>query len=195
MSSRYYPDLETLLQGKDRAKLLVIKRSWLSILSSVFLFLKALLIVYVINLIFYDVQFSKYIPFLKYFSIRWLAIVPAIFLIEVIRRYHNDIYILGLQRITRISGRLGLSYKVPTVNYAHIRSVRVDQDIYGRIFNYGNIAVSTAAQEDVELWLEGIRDPEGLAGLIEDIRNYTRDAKSKDPELQGELISSELEGE
>ncbi len=195
MESRYYPDLATLLKGKDRAKLLVVKRSWLSILSSIFLFLKAVLIVYVLNLIFYDASLPDYIPFLKYFSLRWLAIIPAIFLIEVLRRYHNDIYILGLQRLTRIAGRLSLKYKVPTVNYAHIRSMRVDQDVYGRIFNYGNIAISTAAQEDVELLIEGVRDPEGLATLIENIRNYTREAKIKDPGLEGEVISAELEGE
>lgn len=194
MSGRY-PDLNTLLEGKDRAKLLVIKRSWLSILSSVFLFLKALLIVYIIELIFYDVNWTKYLPFLEHFSLRWLAIVPLLFFLEILRRYHNDVYIFGLQRLTRISGRLGLSYKVPTVNYAHIRSVKVDQDIYGRIFNYGNLAISTAAQEDVELWIEGVRDPEGLSTLIEEIRNFTRDAKTKDPDLAGELIAGELEGE
>jgi hypothetical protein len=47
----------------------------------------------------------------------------------------------------------------------------VKQDIWGRIFNYGSVDVSTAAQTENELIIDGVLHPWELAMLIDRIRS------------------------
>ena len=101
-------------------------------------------------------------------------------LLEIIRRYNNDLYVFSLDKVTKEQGRLSLSYSVPVVKYLDIRSVTVVQDIWGRIFDFGTVELSTAAREGSELFVEGIRDPEGLASFVEDCRTHQRNRQSEE---------------
>ena len=106
--------------------------------------------------------------------LRWLAIVPVGMLLEVLRRFHDDLYVFGLHKVMHYNGRLSLSYNVPSIKYAHIRSVTVNQTMWGRIFDFGDVLIQTAAQDGNELAVEGVRAPEDLAALVEELRNNSR---------------------
>ena len=162
-----YPSLQTLLEQPDPHALLKIRRSFRSVLSSLTLFFLLTFAVYVLNLYFQNSH------------LRWLALIPAGVLLEVLRKYHNDLYVLGTHSLTSYHGRLSLSYSVPTLKYGHIRSVSVDQDIWGRIFDYGDISIQTAASDDNELLMVGVRNPVALATLIEELRNHSREQADK----------------
>jgi hypothetical protein len=60
------------------------------------------------------------------------------------------------------------------VKYCDVRAISVKQDIWGRIFNYGAVDVSTAAQTENELIIEGVVDPWELAMLIDQIRSRSQ---------------------
>jgi len=132
-------------------------------------------IVWIGDYFYYAWDLPEKLPFLRGFSPRWLTLIPLIFLAEVFRKYHDDLYIFGTHKITHQRGRLSLSYKVPVVKYLDIRSITVIQDIWGRILDFGNIEISTAAQQGPEMVVTGVRAPEDLALLVEDLRNYSRD--------------------
>lgn len=132
------------------------------------------LIIYLLAVLTRDWQPPQNIPYIRNFSVRWLAVIPVVMLLEILRRYNNDLYIFGLEKVTKEQGRLSLSYSVPVVKYMDIRSVTVVQDIWGRIFNYGNVELSTAARTGAELVLEAVGDPEALAVFLEDCRSHVK---------------------
>lgn len=170
----YYPPFEEIIQRTDGPRLLEVKRSLRSVIPNIFYFLVSVFIVYVLCYYFYDWEPPQSIPVLKHFSVRWLAIVPVLFLAEIVRRYHDDLYIFELHRLTHLEGRLSLSYKVPVITYVDVRAITVDQDIFGRIFDYGNVSVGTAAKDADEVIISGVRDPVGLSSIIDQFRNHSK---------------------
>lgn len=171
---RHYPTLEEVLKIEDKEQLLEVHRSLLSVMSSVLVFLVSVVIVYGVN-----VALRNFEPepgsLWSYLSPRWLALIPAVILIEILRKYHDDLYLFGIEKITHLNGRLSLSYSVPSIKYTHIRAITVKQDLIARLFDYGNIEVETAAKDGAEVVIEGIRNPRELALLIEDLRSYNRE--------------------
>lgn len=107
-------------------------------------------------------------------SVRWLALLPAIVLLEFFRRLYDDLYIFREERVLHHDGRLSLNYIVPSVRYSDIRAITVYQNIWGRLLDYGVVEVGTAAQDGAEVSLIGVRDPKGLARLLDELRNYHR---------------------
>jgi membrane protein YdbS with pleckstrin-like domain len=109
----------------------------------------------------------------RYVSVKWLAIIPFYFLFELVRRQVDDLYEFEAHHLTCKGGRVSLSYTVPSVKYIDIRAIRVRQDIFGRIFNYGTLELATAAQEETEIFLECIVGPKELALLVDDLRQVS----------------------
>jgi membrane protein YdbS with pleckstrin-like domain len=179
----YYPSFEQLITSGEKTRLLQVKRSLRSIIPNIFYFLVSVFIVYLLNYYFYDYEPPQSIPVLKHLSVRWLAIIPIVFLIEIIRRYHDDLYIFEIQRLTHLEGRLSLSYSVPVINYIDIRAITVYQDIFGRIFDYGTVSIGTAAKDADELIISGIRAPVELAKLVDEFRGYCRAQQEQEGEV------------
>ncbi len=169
----YYPPFEVII-GQNSQRLLEVRRSLRSIIPNIFYFLVSVYIVYLLNYYFYDWSPPESIGILRHLSVRWLAIVPVLFLAEIVRRYHNDLYIFELHRLTHLEGRLSLSYKVPVITYVDVRAITVFQDIFGRIFDYGEVSIGTAAKDGDELVISGVRDPVGLARIVDEFRNYSK---------------------
>lgn len=170
----YYPSFEELVAQADTERLLEVRRSMRSIIPNIFYFLLSVVIVYVLNYYFYDISFPESVPVLHHLSVRWLAVVPLLFLAEIFRRYHNDLYIFELHRLTHLEGRLSLNYKVPVITYVDIRAITVTQDIFGRIFDYGVVSIGTAAKDGDELIIEGVRDPVTLGKIVDQFRNNSK---------------------
>ena len=153
-----YPTADDLLTSHDEP-MLELKRSPRSMLG--FLSLAAFLFIVVTIIVYF---FGSY-TFALY-------IVPIGFGVEAARRYHDDLYVFEDEKITHQGGRLSLQYSVPAIRYIDIRAISVTQSFTGRIFDYGNVELNTAAQDQGEVYLEGIRAPDELAYIVEEIRRH-----------------------
>lgn len=167
-----YPKVEEVLQQTNEKTIFQVKRSLRSILSSFFLFAFSLATVYFLNLWFRDFKPFPNIPVLEHITLRWLALIPCLVLLEIIRKYHDDLYVFSTDTVTRYGGRLSLNYLVPAIKYTDIKGIAVTQDIVGRVFDYGKVELGTAAQDSSELTLEGVRAPVELGKVIEQLRDY-----------------------
>lgn len=167
--SDHYPSFDEVLDAPDPERVFEVHRSLRSIISHFLLFLISVVVVYVINVAFAELPS---VVRLVLMSPRWLAIIPAALLLNIIRIHHDDLYIFSLKGVTHYEGRLSLSSSVPYVKYADIRSLRVRQGVWGRVFGYGDLDLDTAANNDVELSISGIIAPQELQELIEELRHH-----------------------
>ena len=169
-----YPPFDELLRSPDSKDVLRAKRSVLSILSQCAKVFLSTALVVAINAAFDGVaRLSLIFSILPDISLRWLGVLPAFLLLNAIREYHDDLYVFGLHGVTEYQGRLSLNKRVPHVKYSDILSLRVHQDPWGRIFNYGNIDLDTAADTGVEIVVEGVSSPDELCRLVERLRLHS----------------------
>ena len=169
-----YPSTQELLRSSPGTDLLTIRRSIRSMLPLCGLFLASLVVTYSLTGIYKDSGLFTGVPFLPTLSVRWLALIPAGCLLEIIRRLYDDLYIFRDERILHQDGKLSLKYMIPTVRYSDIRAITVYQDLLGRILDYGDIDVGTAAQDGAEISFYGVRAPKELARILDEFRNYHR---------------------
>ena len=164
-----YPRLEELKIKPNANELLIVRRSLASLMPLLWVMVVSLILVVAI---FYLSNTSHF--FVKYFNFikpSVVAIMPLLTLIEIIRRLYNDVYIIGINRLVHKKGRLSFAYNVPVVRFEDIRAVNVVQDFWGRIFGYGDILVGTSAQLGNEIIISGVKHPESLALLIDQLRS------------------------
>lgn len=76
------------------------------------------------------------------------------------------------QRVTLRQGIL--SRYTSDVLIADIRNVRIGQTLFQRIFDVGSVAVSTAAQGDVEIAVSGLPHPQRIKEIIDECRLRTK---------------------
>lgn len=180
---KHYPTAEELAAfaarapDEDRNQLLTLRRSVWSILSGLTFLIIAIAAVYVLSVIFRDWTPPDY-PVVRHLSIRWIAVVPVAIMLELVRRYHDDLYVIGIDRALHLSGRLSLNFNVPSIHFAHVRCLTIRQDILGRIFNYGDIAIGTAGHDGNEMVIGGILAPRELADLIRELKDRTLAAEA-----------------
>ncbi|HMO02941.1 MAG TPA: PH domain-containing protein [Oligoflexia bacterium] len=164
-----YPTLDELLaESKDGTFQIELHRSFVSLLS---LMLKALLSGIFACLINYwafasDSSFGHSLPI----SLRWLALIPTYFILEMLRQRFNELYIFNQERVVQKSGILSINYRSPTAKYSDIRSLICHQSLLGRALNYGDIQIGTAAQDDNEIIIKGVYNPKGLLAFISELR-------------------------
>lgn len=161
-----------LLVKSGRTPLLKVRRSIRSELSNVILLLLSVGAVLLLNHYFLDWKPPPW-PIIEHLSIRWLFAVPVLLLLEMIRKYHDDLYLFGVHRVRQLDGRLSFTYQRPNVRYSDIKAIRICQDIPGRIFNYGSIELSTAGTDAGEMCLEGVVAPFDLVEVIEGLRRHS----------------------
>ena len=166
----HYPPIEDIISRTDSPKLLEVNRSVLSITSAIIWFILSSSLVIIILNYFGNINIS--IPFLSSIKLRWIVLIPAIQLLAILRLYHDNLYVFYKTRMTHLGGRLSLQYYVPEVNYKDIRAISVQQDILGRMLDYGNIQIDTAALDKSEIIIEGVRAPFELSKIIELFRAY-----------------------
>jgi membrane protein YdbS with pleckstrin-like domain len=180
----FYPNFDEIIQGTEREQLLLVKRSLRSVIPNIFYFFCATAIVAMLEYYLYDVPMPD-LPVIRHLSVRWLALIPVVFLLEIVRRYHDDLYIFGEHRLTHLEGRLSLSYSVPMISYVDVRAITVKQDIFGRLLDYGTIEIGTAAVEGNEVTIQGIRAPVELAALIDEFRTFSKGKRREEAKSEG----------
>ena len=119
---------------------------------------------------------------LKYLHRQGLPMIPGprnlliiykvslvLYFLELVRRYYDQLFILGKHRALQISGLFSLRYLKRAITYADIRETMVRQTVMGRIFNYGTLEFGTAASDDYEAVFEEISNPLKVSHLVQDI--------------------------
>ena len=171
-----YPSFEELVRKPHNPeKLLALSPAYRSFLSLMVLWFITVLLTLLVNLQAY--RFSA--TYGSLFPVRWLALIPLLVLLEIVRRKYNQMYVLGSDKATHKNGLLSLTYNETVIEYGDVRSINVIQSFWGRVFNYGTVEISTAAQEDSELILPGIIAPEELSELVDNLRTYAREQDQK----------------
>ena len=186
-----YPSYETLIKGQDPERLLEVRRSFRSNLPALSLLVASTALVVAINLVAggaasegiggWTLEFLNRIG-MEPSSLRWLGIIPAVILLEIFRRSHDDLYVFSNDAATHYEGRLSLNSSVPSVKYADIKAITVEQSLLARIFDYGDILLDTPAQDTVEVTVAGVRAPLELALLIEELRDGAIDRRQAESE-------------
>lgn len=154
--------------------ILTLHRSILSLLGGILLF--AALTVLICTLSYYLVT-PESSSSTTYF-VRVLAVLPALVLLEVLRRYFNDLWVVKTDVIEHHKGRIALSYSVPVIDYADIREVMTSQKLYARILGFGDVFIGTAAHEGWEMVIHGVADPKRIQQMIDDLRRRREKAKA-----------------
>ena len=93
----------------------------------------------------------------------------ALWLAEMVRRYFNDLYVLGKRQITHFGGRISFRFHRTTISYSDIREIRVNQSIPGRLLHYGTLIFSTSATGGEEVVFHGIAYPRELSLYVQRI--------------------------
>jgi uncharacterized membrane protein YdbT with pleckstrin-like domain len=106
---------------------------------------------------------------------RLIGLIPFGFFLSVVHFRFNNAYVFDDTNISSQEGRISLNYRNPTIRYADIKGITVSQSFWGRVFNYGTIALGTAANEGNELTIKCIGSPYALAELIEELRRVNLD--------------------
>jgi len=140
------PNEEILWQGTRSLKSLINL-----ILLSIFIFALSLRL----DL---GVENSKLASFFK--------VVPALLLLEALRRKFNDRYTLTNQKLIQESGLLSIKYKMVSLRLDDLREVKTSQSLLGRLLDFGTITAGTAAIAKEEIIFIGVSAPDEIARKI-----------------------------
>lgn len=184
-----YPTLEELIQAPNKSHLFEIRPAYRSMLKLIFGFFWSIIIAYSIVILKNSYADSPIGATLDLIPTRILTLAPIGFLIEIVRRRHNDLYVLAMHRITHYRGRLSFNYHVPVIKYGDIRAINVEQNFIGRILNYGDVELGTAAHDGNELTISGAIDPSRLALLMDQLRTNSMAAVNNDKDPQVKNLS------
>jgi uncharacterized membrane protein YdbT with pleckstrin-like domain len=88
-------------------------------------------------------------------------------LLEVIRRYFNEVLLVTNQGLLHKKGILSIHCTTAAIQYSDIREVRVEQSILERIFNFGTLKVGTASIKDYEVVFRRMAHPHRLARWLQ----------------------------
>jgi hypothetical protein len=153
-----YPTFEELKLKPNQNELLVVRRSLMSLLPLIWLFIFTVLVA--VTFLYLSKTSLFYSKFLYFIKPSVVAVIPLLALVEIIRRLYNDVYLIGVNRLVHKKGRLSFAYNVPVVRFEDIRAVNVVQDFWGRILGYGDILVGTSAQLGNEIIISGVKHPD-----------------------------------
>jgi hypothetical protein len=167
-----YPSINELLENKPPSDpvLFTTQRSYKSMVPRFIIFFFLAYAAYLYN----SASLSTPVPLLG-ISPRLVGLIPFIYFLNIIRRHNDDLYIFEIERIVRQQGRYWFTYKIPTVKYSDIRGIVVHQSFWGRILNYGDIHIGTAAQDQNEVRIMGVSEPYELSELIEKMRALVKE--------------------
>lgn len=163
-----YPKVGAWLEEFEPHKeIIVVYRSKLNFVNHYIAFFFSLAVVV------YAISYLREIPAFATFSFRWFALIPVGILLETLRQLFNNVYVVTRGSIMAKEGRWSLNYRSPSIRYSDIRAVTVRQNFWGRILDVGDVVLDTAAQETSEVLLLGVSNPDDLARMIEEMRDYS----------------------
>jgi len=93
----------------------------------------------------------------------WLA--AAIALLVLLYRHYSWKYEIDEGRISRHYGIVSRNQQ--SVRIRDIRSVELNQTLFQRIFNIGDLLFYSSGSADAEVIFQGVRDPAGVRSRVE----------------------------
>ena len=96
----------------------------------------------------------------------FFEVVPALLLLEALRRKFNDRYTLTNQKLIQESGLLSIKYKMVSLRLDDLREVKTSQSLLGRLLDFGTITAGTAAIAKEEIIFIGVSAPDEIARKI-----------------------------
>lgn len=96
----------------------------------------------------------------------FFKVVPALLLLEALRRKFNDRYTLTNQKLIQESGLLSIKYKMVSLRLDDLREVKTSQSLLGRLLDFGTITAGTAAIAKEEIIFIGVSAPDEIARKI-----------------------------
>lgn len=156
------------VQKQAEADVIEVRRSWRSIVSYFLLLAISLLLVLLFSAVVKRSGIAGNFPWLKNFPLWLLLIIPLGIFLEIVRKFHDDLYILDKSKITHLHGRLSLEFHIPVIKYLDIRAITIYQSLLGRILNYGTISLGTASHQGSEIEISGVHSPLEIADEIEE---------------------------
>lgn len=123
-----------------------------------------------------------------------LAALSLFLVLVIIHAIYNYKYVLSDDFILAMEGILSLQLLQTKVRYEDIKFVEVDKSILGRILDYGNVYIASAATSDIEITLRNISSPflfkEFIMGQVESKRQ-AKQIKSASTDIKQEDIKNE----
>lgn len=107
--------------------------------------------------------------------------ICLILVLETVRRYFNDLYVFSKYRIIHVSGRLSFQLLKTSIAYSDIRESELDQDIPGRLLNYGSVKFCTAGTDETEIYFRDIMQPRSLIKMAQRIIEAHRKLSTPKP--------------
>ena len=107
----------------------------------------------------------------------WLplfCLLPFFILCFLLLRMYDYLYIIDSRGIESRVGIVSLRLRVALIRYEDIRLIEVKQSVLGRLLNFGNIEIGTAAREDIEVVLEGVDAPSEIQEMLQAEREKRR---------------------
>lgn len=108
---------------------------------------------------------------IEHFSWLGILIFTGIFFFLVVLPYfeiYNSYFELAPEKLVAIQGLLAaLKRQDQFIPYDFIRGCRIEQTVFGRIFNYGDLLVGTSMSGGVELTIHNIDRPQEIMAELE----------------------------
>jgi len=137
-------------------KKIVLKRSRKSFIGNYILATAAFLTLLLVNAIF---ELSSIVVYILLIPIIFLFLEPEFAVI-------HTTYTLGEDNISEIRGIITKKRRTIPWNLAAYTTMR--KGVIGRIFNFGDIVVTSASGAENKIVLKGIKNPEKMLGKIEE---------------------------
>lgn len=180
-----HPDRERLTRRRILRELalgarVVFHRSWRNEIPAIMLLVLSVLFSVYLVLDFPEIflQDSNF-NFLAFGNYSWLPsmlgafLVPLVVLGFLIHRLFDDRFIITEDSIVAVNGLLSLKLCSSRVHFAHVRGVEVEQGIFQRLVNTGNLMVGSAAHLGQEVVMKGVGNPTYYREIIAaQVREY-----------------------
>lgn len=107
------------------------------------------------------------------FNLPLFGLLPLMLLASIAHSLFNYRYIICDDYLLEVDGILNFALKTTRINFLRINVIEIDQNFYQRLFNTGNILLSTAVtQGDGMIVMRGISNPRNCKDLIQERINY-----------------------
>lgn len=63
-----------------------------------------------------------------------------------------------------------ISRRTSEVRHRDVRNLQIDQTIFNRLMGVGDVSISSAAQDDLEITIKGVPNPHRIASIIRDMQ-------------------------
>jgi uncharacterized membrane protein YdbT with pleckstrin-like domain len=121
-------------------------------------------------------------------SLPIFALMPLVALMYGVGRIYNVRYSVGAEGIESCEGILGINKTVTKVRFEDIRSIETIQNLMGRLLDFGNIEIGTAATGAIEITLHGVASPAEVQRLIQNERDRRLKVAAKKQARTGEPL-------